>query len=114
MEEMESVKPRRLDPDSVRYLTQLESQINAQDLSDLVAEVLVENVLDEIKLKTASAACDRHTNGIIERLCHLSNKSQAVEICSRMIPYISFLVENRFSSHVLQVFHSLSQFVENP
>lgn len=65
--------------------------------------ILVANVLNEIKLRTASAACDRRTNYLMEKLCFASNLENLVEILQRFSTYAVFLARNRYSSHVLQV-----------
>ena len=66
-------------------------------------EVLVENVLNEIKSKTASAASDRRTHEVIEKLCYASDLPHLIEILSRFSPYSAFLTENRYSAHIIQV-----------
>ena len=97
-------KPRRLEEETADYLCQLESQL-AEIEDDESTEIIVNNVLEEIKLRTASAASDRRTNYIIEKLCYAANIAQLLEILRRCTPYALFLVQNRYSSHVLQVGH---------
>lgn len=94
-------KPRRLEEETATYLIQLEGQFD--DLDNDNSEILVNNVLDEIKQRTASAASDRRTNYIIEKLCLASNIVQLVEIMQRCLPYSIFLTQNRYSSHIIQV-----------
>jgi aspartate/glutamate racemase len=96
-------KPRRLEEETAIYLSQLESQLEEIDKDDESVEILVSNVLEEIKQRTASAASDRRTNYIIEKLCYASNISQLLEIMKRCTPYSLFLVQNRYSSHIIQV-----------
>jgi len=98
----DSHKPRRLEEDTITYLMQLDKQIHADALDPDEQEVLVENVLDEIKQRTASAACDRRTNLIMERLCYAAKLKHLVEILSRFTPYAVFLARNRHSSHIIQ------------
>jgi hypothetical protein len=100
--EGDSHKPRRLEEDTITYLMQLDKQLSAEGLDPEEQEILVENVLSEIKQRTASAACDRRTNMIIERLCYSANLQQLLEIMSRCTPYAVFLARNRHSSHILQ------------
>jgi hypothetical protein len=95
-------KPRRLDDDTVTYLTQLDIQLSDEELDAETREILVENVLSEIKLRTASAACDRRTNMIIEKLCYAASLPHLIEIINRCTPYAVFLARNRHSSHILQ------------
>ena len=65
-------KPRRLDAGTISYLTQLEKQLEENVESDAeLLEIFINNVLDEIKQRTASAACDRFTNIVMERICQL-------------------------------------------
>jgi len=101
----DSDKPRRLDKDTAQYLLQIEKQFEMQSASTdpMEIDILVGNVLEEIKLRTACAACDRYTNAIIEKLCYSANFSQLLEIIHRCSPYTLFLAKNRHSSHVLQV-----------
>jgi hypothetical protein len=94
-----SDKPRRLEEETAMYLTQIESALDNSEEND----VLVANVLDEIKLRTASASCDRRTNYIIEKLCYKSNITQVLEMLNRLVPYATFLSSNRYSSHTIQV-----------
>jgi hypothetical protein len=93
--------PKRLDEETVAYLLQIESEWdNSRD--DEMINVLVENVLDEIRTKTASAACDRHTHAVIEKICQATPLKMLVEIFERFSPYAVFLSRNRHSSHVMQ------------
>ena len=62
----------------------------------------MDNVLDEIRTRTASAACDRRTNSIVESLVFSANLKQLLEVFGRCAPYAVFLAYNRHSSHVLQ------------
>lgn len=93
--------PKRLDEETVAYLLQIESEWDGSKEEEEVI-VLVENVLDEIKTKTASAACDRHTHAIIEKICQSAPLSNLVEVFERFAPYAVFLARNRHSSHVMQ------------
>ena len=107
----EAQKPRRLDDDTVTYLTQLDVQLSSEDLDAEGREILVENVLSEIKLRTASAACDRRTNSIIEKLCYAASLPHLIEIINRCTPYAVFLARNRHSSHILQAILSRLCFI---
>ena len=97
-----SDKPRRLEEDIFKYLQQLEPQINNSNLESSEKDVLVTNILTEIKSRVGSAMCDRRTNLILENLCFLSSLSQIITICTLVSPYAVFLARNRHSSHVLQ------------
>ena len=92
-------KPRRLEEETAVYLSGLEAQLEGE-VEDLV--VLVDNVLEEIKQRTASAASDRRTNYVVERICCVANIKQLLEMIKRFTPYVLFLAQNRHSSHVLQ------------
>eukprot|EP01041_Mallomonas_annulata_P003921 gene3921-7818_t len=98
----ENGKPRRLDEETAQYLIQLGNQLSSQKSDEIDGEVLVENVLNEIKTRTGSAASDRRTHEIIEKLCYLSTMKHLLEIIRRFSHYAVFLSENRFSAHVLQ------------
>lgn len=94
-------KPRRLEEETAIYLSGLEPQLEDAESNDNIA-LLVDNVLDEIKQRTASAASDRRTNFIIEKICNFSNMNQLMEVMKRCTPYVLFLSQNRHSSHVIQ------------
>lgn len=94
-------KPRRLEDGTATYLLQLEARMQEEIESDEM-EVLVTNVLSEIKQRTASATCDRRTHGIMEKLCFSASLPNLCEIIRRCTPYCVFLARNRHSSHVLQ------------
>ncbi len=100
-----SDKPRRLEEDTISYLAQidktLDEVLSAGSEEDL--DVLVSNVLEEIKNRTASAACDRNVNIIIEKICLNSSFVNIIEILKRFTPYALFLSRNRHSSHIIQV-----------
>ena len=68
-------KPRRLEEETAIYLSGLEPQLEDADNNDNI-EILIDNVLDEIKQRTASAASDRRTNFIIEKICNFANLGQ--------------------------------------
>lgn len=103
--------PRRLELDDeiIQYLQTLDGQItkNGIEESDKESiEILVNNVLSEIKNRCGSLASDRKTSLIIEKLVLLSDIPQIIEFCRKLSPYSLFLAKNRYSSHVLQViFH---------
>lgn len=100
-------KPRRLEPATSAYLAQIEADLDAAmsspatDPADI--EVLVENVLEEIRVRTASAACDRVANAVVEKLCLAAPLRLVLVIFERIAPYAVFLALNRHSSHVLEV-----------
>jgi hypothetical protein len=99
----EKEKPRRLEDDMVTYLTHIENRFDNDNLDEEEKLLLVENVLSELKFRTASAACDRRTNFLMEKLsfqCDLKNINEYIQRCT---PYSIFLVRNRYSSHVIQV-----------
>jgi hypothetical protein len=103
----EEDKPRRLEPATSAYLVQIEADLDAAtsspntDPADI--EVLVENVLEEIRVRTASAACDRVANAVVEKLCLAAPLRLILVVFERIAPYAVFLALNRHSSHVLQV-----------
>lgn len=100
--------PRRLEAndETVEYLLSLNKQLseNGIDESDGDAvETLLNNVLSEIKSRSASLASDRRTSLIIEKIVLLANITHLMDLCRKLTPYIGFLARNRYSSHVLQV-----------
>jgi hypothetical protein len=96
----ESRKPKRLDESIVSYLISLEANLSGTDIDSL--EAIVTNVLLELKNCTASAACDRRTNSIVEKICLTCNIDNIIELFTRFTDYSVFLARNRHSSHVLQ------------
>ena len=97
----QSEKPRRLEDETADYLAKIELQFtDALDQEDKLN--LVENVLTEINQRTASAACDRRTNYLIEKLCFAADLKNLLIVTNRFIPYSVFLARNRYSSHVMQ------------
>lgn len=101
-EEEENGRPRRLDEETAKYLVELDVQLSKQSENEVDNEILVENVLNELKTKTASAASDRRTHEFIEKICFASNMKYLLEIFQRCTPYGLFLSKNRYSAHVLQ------------
>ncbi len=97
----EEGKPRRLEEETMHYLLQLDPQLDSTDEAEV--EILVENVLDEIKNRSASAACDRYVNSVIEKICLSASFKHIIELIQRFTQYSLFLARNRHSSHVLQV-----------
>ena len=95
-------KPRRLEEETVNYLKQIDLQYTDK-IDDEEKTILIDNVLTEIKTRTASALCDRNTNYLLEKMCFSANLSTLLEILKRCLPYAVFLARNRYSSHVLQV-----------
>jgi hypothetical protein len=93
-------KPRRLEEETALYLLQLEEQLDAKN-EDI--EILINNVLDEIKQRVASTFCDKRTNYLLEKICYLSNMRQLIDIMNRCQAYVIFLSQNRYGSHVMQV-----------
>ena len=104
MEDKEN-KPRKLEEgdEAIVYLTALDKQLSAEGLDADDFEVLVGNVLSEVKHRAASAASDRRTNTTIEKLVLVSTLPQLLEIIAGFTPYAVFLARNRCSSHILQV-----------
>lgn len=69
----ETNMPRRLEEsdDCVTYLLALDKQLAAASATNSFQdsmESIVDNVLTEINTRTASAACDRRTNSIVEKV----------------------------------------------
>lgn len=100
--------PRRLELDDeiIQYLQTLDGQISKNGIEESdkeSVEILVNNVLSEIKNRCGSLASDRKTSLIIEKLVLLSYVPQLIEFCRKLSPYVLFLAKNRYSSHVLQV-----------
>ena len=103
--DVEEGKPRRLEEDTMHYLLQLDPQLDSTGEADI--DILVENVLEEIKNRTASAACDRNVNSVIEKICLTASFTHIIELIQRFTQYSLFLARNRHSSHVLQVYFIL-------
>jgi len=101
MSDDDSDKPRRLEDATAEYLMKVELQFS-DDLPQEDKLVLVENVILEIAQRTASAASDRRTNYLIEKICYAADLKNLLIITKRFAPYVVFLARNRFSSHVLQ------------
>lgn len=100
--DLQQDKPRRLEDETADYLAKIEQQFT--DNLDREEKLnLVENVLSEINQRTASAACDRRTNYLIEKLCFAADIKNLLIIARRFAPYSLFLARNRYSSHILQV-----------
>lgn len=96
-------KPRRLEDETATYLAEIEQQFNAIESDDIdTRSVLVQNVLSEIQSRTASAACDRRTNYLLEQLCSYADYSQILQLLQRWTVYSLFLARNRYASHVVQ------------
>lgn len=95
-------KPRRLDEETADYLKQVESQWKG-DMTEEDREILIANVLTEIKTRTASALSDRNTNIFLEKICTECSLKYLVDVINRCIPYAVFLARDRYGSHVLQV-----------
>jgi hypothetical protein len=105
-------KPRRLEEETAQYLLQLDEQFTQQsslapsDEKEEMMNILINNVLDEIKTRLASTICDRRTNYLLERICFNSNIQQLMEILNKCQPYGIFLAQNRYGSHVIQAIFS--------
>jgi hypothetical protein len=104
----DGTKPRRLDEGTIQYLKQIDPELDnlSKGFGEGDAEqgaMLVENVLEELKTRTASAACDRSVNAIVEKICLASSFPHIIELLRRFTPYALFLARNRHSSHILQV-----------
>ena len=106
----EDGKPRRLDQGTVQYLKQIDPELDnirhgySEGDGDIVTrDILIENVLEELKTRTASAACDRNVNSIVEKICLAGSFEHVIELLRRFTPYALFLARNRHSSHILQV-----------
>ena len=111
------LKPRRLAETNVTYIVQLATQLATSSSSSSSRgaeqageteeeredrEVMVRNVLAELAQCTASAACDKRTSDVIERLAYMSTLPQLCELMQRFAPYAIFLARQRHSSHVYQ------------
>lgn len=109
-------KPRRLEEETAQYLLQVDEQFtttqqqlqapsssSSSEEREELMNILINNVLDEIKARIASAICDRRTNYLLERICFHSQTHQLIEIMKKCQPYGIFLAQNRYGSHVMQV-----------
>lgn len=94
-------KPRKLEDETATYLLEIDTRISS--ISDPEERnILVENVLAEIQNRTASAACDRRTNYLIEQLCGMAECVTLLQLLQRWTPYSVFLARNRYASHIVQ------------
>ncbi|CAM9708221.1 unnamed protein product, partial [Ectocarpus fasciculatus] len=105
----EDGKPRRLDQGTVQYLKQIDPELDniragydGGDGDMDTRDILIGNVLEELKTRTASAACDRNVNSIVEKICLAGSFEHVIELLRRFTPYALFLARNRHSSHILQ------------
>lgn len=97
-------KPRKLEDETAQYLSEIDSQFSTIAKDDEEARsVLVTNVLTEIQSRTASAACDRRTNYLIEQLVANADCVLTLTLMQKWTIYSVFLARNRFASHVVQV-----------
>ena len=96
--------PRRLEEDIAEYLGHVESSWNgmSETRTDEELQIMVSNVFDEVKHRLASAACDRRTHTIIEKLGYVASMSSLIVLFDHLCAYGVFLARNRHSSHVLQ------------
>ena len=102
---MESGKnPRRLEDDTAEYLNHIDNTWIAMTESrrEEELELMVTNVFEEVKYRLASAACDRRTHAIIEKLAYAASMSSLILLFDHLSAYSVFLARNRHSSHVLQ------------
>ena len=102
--EDDSRKPRRMEESLVTYLSSLSKQLTTggAEVDEESRSLLVDNVLVELKQCTASAACDRRINTIVEKICLVSSMENIIELLTRFSEYAVFLARNRHSSHVIQ------------
>jgi len=100
----ESRKPRRMEESLVIYLISLDKQLTSggAEVDEESRALLVDNVLTELKQCTASAACDRRINTIVEKICLVASMQNIIELLTRFSEYAVFLARNRHSSHVIQ------------
>ncbi len=97
-------KPRKLEDETAQYLSEIDSQFSTIPKDDEEARsVLVTNVLTEIQSRTASAACDRRTNYLIEQLVANADAALTLTLMQKWTIYAVFLARNRFASHIVQV-----------
>ena len=109
---MEQEKPRRLEADTIAYVTGLKPTLvrrEGEEEEEAEAErmsLLVGNVLDELKSRLASVACDRHTHEVLETLVSFASLPQLLVLMTRLASYAVFLASNRHASHILQTIMS--------
>ncbi|RLO03071.1 hypothetical protein DYB28_010928, partial [Aphanomyces astaci] len=98
------VRPRRLEPDTLAYLQEVNASFleNLKDGDVETSRMLLWNVLEEIAPRVASAASDRHACEFIEVLVDHMSAQQLRFFLHKMEGYFSHLWTNRYSSHVLQ------------
>lgn len=97
-------KPRRLEPESVAYLLSLGPAVEAagSDPEGEAADLLVENLLAELRSRLASAACDRAAHPVLEAVVALASLPQSLAVLRGLAGYGPFLAGHRHSSHLLQ------------
>lgn len=102
-------KPRRLEDTTAVYLEEIDLQYaelskrRQEDGNEENRAILVQNVFQEIQTRTASAACDRRTNYIMEQLCFEADAGLLCQLLMNWTVYTVFLARNRYASHVVQV-----------
>lgn len=104
-------KPRRADEGVLQYISTLAVLTGEQkpgpendaDEAGIDDATIVDNVLEELKTKTASVICEKKACVCMQELVYKSNATQLCTVLQRLLPYVQFLSTNRYSSHVIQV-----------
>lgn len=86
-----------------RYQEVEEEENEAEERS-----LLVQNLIDELTFKVASLAMDRHAAPTLEKVARLCTRKQLAHLLHGCLGYAACLASNRYSSHVLQTFLSLT------
>lgn len=100
-----NTRPRRVDDEVVAYLQSvsgaLESAQGEEDEDDN-SNVLVTNVLEELKQKEASVAVHKRASVILEGMLRLASAAQLTIVLQNFKNYFGFLCYDRFASHVVE------------
>src|SRR5690554_6659735 len=92
-------KPRRAEEGVIQYVSTLavltgeqktaeESDAEEQVIDDAT---IVDNVLEELKTKTASVICEKKACVCMQELVYKANAAQLCTILQRVLPYAQFL-----------------------
>ena len=92
-------KPRKADEGTIHYVASIAlltsgSQPTDADQDNDDADV-VENVLEELKTKTASVICEKKACVCMQELVYKANAQQLCTVLERLLPYAQFLSTNR-------------------
>ena len=95
-------KPKRLEEETVSYLRQLEVPLQDAAEDEEQREILVENCFKELRMREASACCNKKCSFVVEKFLAYATTEQLLTFVNNTIPYIHAMMYNPYASHVLQ------------